>query len=218
VSLSLISYGKIKEIDKLHDIISKIRFPKFADQKAYRYICACDVAYHETKGRRSAIAAAVLYDCISRRIVEKETIISQNPLPYVPGYFFARELPPIVSVLKKVHSRADLILVEGHGRLHPRRSGLAVYVGVFFDKPTLGVAKTLYVGQVSNIKQNVSEVVYENKVLGQMIFAPNLNRRYYVSVGYKMKLEKAVEIVTNLLAQGTDLIQEAHLLSKTLNS
>jgi len=216
--MSSISYGKIKEIDKLHNIISKIRFPKFAGQKAYRYICACDVSYHETKGRCSAMAAAVLYDCNSKRIVEKETVISQNPLPYVPGYFFIRELPPIVSVLKKMRSTTDLILVEGHGHLHPRRSGLAVYVGVFFDKPTLGIAKTLYVGQVSNIKQNASEVIYENKVLGQMIFAPNLNRRYYISVGYKMKLETAVEIITNLLAQGTDLIQEAHLLSKTLNS
>ena len=216
--MSLIPNNKLKDIDKLHKIISKIRFPKSAGKKAYRHICACDVSYHETKKRRYAVAAAVLYDYTSRKIVEKETVISQDPLPYVSGYFFARELSPIVSVLRKVHSRTDLILVEGHGRLHPRRSGLAVYVGVFFDKPTIGIAKTLHVGQVSNIKQSISEVVYENKVLGQMIFAPNLNRRYYVSVGYKITLEKATEIVTSLLVQGTDLIQEAHLLSKTLIS
>lgn len=216
--MSLIPNDKIKEIDKLHKIISKIRFSKSAGKKAYRYICACDVSYHETKKRRYAVTAAVLYDCTSRKTVEKETAISEHPLPYVPGYFFARELPPIVSMLKSISSKTDLILVEGHGRLHPRKSGLAVYVGVFFDKPTIGIAKTLHVGQVLNIKKNISEVLYENKVLGKMIFAPNLNRRYYVSVGYKISLEKATEIVTSLLVQGTDLIQEAHLLSKTLIS
>jgi len=216
--MSLISNNKIKRIGKLHEIISKIRFPKSDSKKIYRYICACDVSYHETKKRRYAVAAAVVYDCTLRKIVKKETAISEDPLPYVPGYFFARELPPIVSVLKRVRSRTDLIFVEGHGHLHPQKSGLAVYVGIFFDKPTIGIAKTIYVGQVSNIKQSVSEVVYENKVLGYMVFAQNLNRRYYVSVGYKITLEKAIETVTNLLVQGKDLIQEAHLSSKTLIS
>lgn len=216
--MSLISNNKIKRIDNLHKIVSKIRSPRSDSKKVYRYICACDVSYHETKKKQYAIAAVVLYDCNLMKIVNKETAVSEDPLPYITGYFFARELPPIISVLREVRSRIDLILVEGHGRLHPQQSGLAVYVGIFFDKPTIGVAKTIHVGQISNIKQNTSEVIYKNKVLGRMIFAQNLNRKYYVSVGYKITLEKAAETVTYLLVQGKDLIQEAHLLSKTLIS
>ncbi|MGQ9782241.1 MAG: endonuclease V [Nitrososphaeria archaeon] len=209
---------RIGEIDLLHTIFSKLSSSKITEDKEYRNICACDVSYHEMKKGRLAVAAAITYNRESKKIVQEEIAVSKNPLPYVPSYFFVRELPPIVSVLRKMDSDIDVILVEGHGLLHPQKSGLAVYVGIFFDKPTIGVAKNLQVGKVVDRNQNISPIMYENKVMGNMIFPPNIGRRYYVSVGYKTTLQKATETVFALLTEGVDLIRMAHSLSKTLIS
>ena len=35
----------------------------------------------------------------------------------------------------------DVLLLDGHGMLHPRKCGLASFVGVLIDKPTIGIAK-----------------------------------------------------------------------------
>jgi len=216
--MPLSSNINIKELNILHSVLSKIRSPKIKDEKEYQTICACDVSYHETRKKGFAVAAAISYNQKSREVVQREAVISYNPLLYVPGYFFVRELPPIVSVLRKMHSNIDVIFVEGHGLLHPQKSGLAVYVGVFFDKPTVGIAKSLQIGKVVDQKQSISPIIYENRVLGNMIFSSNIGRRYYVSVGYKTSLEKATKMVFTLLAQGMDLMHMAHLLSKTLIS
>ena len=39
-------------------------------------------------------------------------------------------------------------LIDGHGILHPRKCGLASYVGITIDKPTIGVAKNLLCGSI----------------------------------------------------------------------
>jgi len=208
----------MEKINLLHIIFAKLTSSKTSKNKEYRNICACDVSYYGTEKNGVAVAAAVTYDRESRKIVQKETAVSKNPLPYVPGYFFIRELPPIISVLRKVDSNIDVVLVDGHGLLHPQKSGLAVYVGVFFDKPTIGVAKSLQVGEVMVQNQAISPIIYENKIMGNMIFLPNIGRRYYISVGYKITLQKATEIMFSLLTEGIDLIRMAHSLSKTLIS
>jgi deoxyribonuclease V len=210
--------SKIKSLDKLNSIISKTRFCKDTLKRSYKVICACDVSYYKIKKDEYAIAVATCYDLKSKKIVENEFLVSKRPLEYIPGYFFIRELPPLVSVLMKIRSKVDVILVDGHGLLHPMRSGLATYTGVFFDKPTIGLAKSLYVGKVLDEHSSVSPVVYENKVLGYMLVFPKFRKRYYLSVGYKIDLETAVKLTQNLFSQGMDLMQHAHLLSKKLIS
>ena len=44
---------------------------------------------------------------------------------------------------KILKNQFDVIITDGHGILHPRKCGLVSYVGITFDKPTIGVAKNL---------------------------------------------------------------------------
>ncbi len=64
---------------------------------------------------------------------------------YVPGYFCFREGPPLLALVARLIAEGlatpDLLIVDGHGIAHPRRFGVACWLGLACGIPTLGCAK-----------------------------------------------------------------------------
>jgi deoxyribonuclease V len=89
----------------------------------------------------------------------------------------------------------DLLLVNGHGQLHPRRCGLASYIGVVADKPAMGVAKRLLCGTV----RDDDYVELAGQVLGYRIAG---RTDAYVSAGHRVSLETAITIAKGLTKKG----------------
>jgi deoxyribonuclease V len=83
------------------------------------------------------------------------------------------------------------LLVDGHGQLHPRRCGLACFVGVTLDTPAIGVAKSLLCGRVKG-----EDIELGGQMLGRLV-----NERLYVSVGHRISLGTAADIVKRLVAE-----------------
>jgi deoxyribonuclease V len=77
--------------------------------------------------------------------------------------------------------------------LHPRKCGLACYVGITIDKPTVGVAKSRLCGTTRGDKF----VEYGGQVLGYSI-----SKKLYVSVGHRISLETAIAIVQEIARNG----------------
>ena len=105
-----------------------------------------------------------------------------------------REARPIMTTLNCLKTYFELLLIDGHGQLHPRRCGLACYVGVMTDRPTIGVAKSLLCGDVREdqfIELNGDILGYRMKTEGR--------KPIYVSVGHKVGLESAIKIVKRLV-------------------
>ncbi|MEP0824115.1 MAG: endonuclease V, partial [Nitrososphaera sp.] len=119
-----------------------------------RRVCGVDVAYDgdiaycsavvieikgegeggEQKAKDRGSAAAV--------VVDSADLQTHIKFPYIPGLLMLREAEPVISTLALLKKGYDLLMVDGHGRLHPRKCGLACYLGVTLDKPTIGVAKS----------------------------------------------------------------------------
>jgi deoxyribonuclease V len=114
--------------------------------------------------------------------------------PYIPGLFILRESEPILNTLKLLKNQFDLLLIDGHGLLHPRKCGLASYIGVLIDRPTIGVAKSLLCGSIK--KDQFIE--YDDTVLGFTIKKED-KKQIYVSVGHKISLATAIRIIKNLI-------------------
>src|SRR3989304_595524 len=64
-----------------------------------------------------------------------------------PGSLASRESPAIKRCLSRLDPPPDVLMIDGHGVLHPARLGIASFAGVRLDRPTIGVAKSLLVGE-----------------------------------------------------------------------
>ena len=134
------------------------------------------------------------------RVVESSSVSLEAGFPYVPGYLAFREAPVVMLAARSV-AEFDVLLVNGHGVAHPRGCGLASFVGVELDAPTVGVAKGLLVGEVGVSRGGWAPVVHLGGVVGAELRAEGLSP-IYVSVGHRVSLPSCVEIVRGLKIGG----------------
>ena len=149
-------------------------------------VCGVDAAYDGNV----AYCSVVVMDR-ELNLLESANSKSVARHPYVPGLLMLREAEPIFNTLNRLKGGFDLLLVDGHGMLHPRKCGLACYVGVTLDRPTIGVAKSRLCGTVRDDGFVILE--HSGQILGYAI-----SKRLYVSVGHRISLGTAVAIVKEM--------------------
>ena len=184
------------EISKISDAVSiQEEFAKRVirqDQlpRQIKNVCGIDVAYRGN----IAFCSAVIVDYESLQIVESadNTIAVKNP--YVPGFFMLRESEPIFSTIRLLKNQIDLLILDSHGISHPRRCGLACYIGVSLDMPTIGIAKNLLCGS-----ERGGMIVLDEETVGQALSFEG--KKIYVSIGNKISLPTATELTKHLIKQ-----------------
>ena len=103
---------------------------------------AVDVHYLGSGGARAAVVAAA--DAAFSKVLTERTASVPEVVPYRPGDFFLRELPPLRAVLDGVHG-LGLLVVDGYVDLDASgRPGLGAHAHAEFGVPVIGVAKTAF--------------------------------------------------------------------------
>lgn len=157
------------------------------DERKIRHVCGVDVSYSGDE----AFSCAVILERRSLSVVGSSCKRSRAESPYIPGLFFLREAEPILEALEGLKHDYELLLVDGHGLLHPRRFGLACYIGLKVGKPTVGVGKSLLCGKVVERKGS-RMVLLDGEKLGAVLGQKN---PIYVSIGHRISLRTAVKLV-----------------------
>lgn len=126
-----------------------------------------------------------------------DVVTADCPLtfPYVPGLLSFREAPAIVAACEKMPLEPDLVIVDGQGLLHPRRIGLASHIGLILDRPTIGCAKSLLVGQHAPVGENRGDwepIEDKGEIIGAAVRSRVGVKPIYVSVGNCIGLEPAI--------------------------
>lgn len=157
-----------------------------------RFIVGTDVS-----GARRArgLAAAVVVSYPSLEVAEAQVAEVQASFPYVPGLLSFRESPLLVTVLEKLTVTPDLLIVDGQGFAHPRRMGIACHLGLLFDLPAIGCAKSILVGEHAPLGEeegSQAELVDKDEVIGMAVRTKAGAKPVYVSVGHKISLPTAV--------------------------
>jgi len=179
---------KLEKIVLLQEELAKKVISKNILPAKIKTICGVDVSYKDNK----AYCSAVILDKKSLKVLEKRNSSCGISSPYIPGFFMLRETKPILLTLKKLKKNYDILLIDGHGVLHPRKCGLACYVGLKLDKPVIGVAKKLLCGKV----RPDSKIEVDGKVVGCEI---KNKKTIYVSTGHKINLHTAKKIINELI-------------------
>jgi len=64
------------------------------------------------------------------KILDKRTLPVELFFPYIPCFLGMREADPVISGLNTLKQDFDVLMINGHGIMHPRGFGLASQVGV----------------------------------------------------------------------------------------
>ena len=180
------NYTKIIELQ--NEFSKKVITHDYLNNNNIRNVCGIDVSYKDL----NAFCSAVIVNKNTLEIIEivnEKSIISY---PYIPGLFMLREGEPLLKIVRLLKNLFDVLLIDGHGILHPRKCGLASYVGLMIDKPTIGVAKNLLCGSI--LENNYIE--FNKTILGYRL--KNNRKDIYISVGHKISLETSIDIVKKL--------------------
>lgn len=166
---------------------------------APRYAAGADVSI--VRGRDRAWAALVVLDIDTLETVDEAVASMDVAFPYVPGLLSFRELPPLEQAWARLSIRPDLVVFDGHGYAHPRRFGLASHGGVLFGVPSIGCAKTPFIGEHGPLAQArgaTAPIVDAGEVVGMALRTRAGVNPVYVSVGHRMELPAATSLVLRL--------------------
>ena len=155
-------------------------------------VAGADVAHGAGEDR--ANAAVVVWDVSRGEVVETATASVEGHVTYVPGMLAWRELPALMAAFEKVSTWPQLVLVDAHGRAHPRRCGLACLLGLALDLPTVGCAKSVLVGRFGELPETRgahAPLRDGGEVIGAALRTRAGVRPVFVSVGHRVTLEDA---------------------------
>jgi deoxyribonuclease V len=214
-----LSYSQARELQT--QLACKVQFTPIKNTP--RLIAGLDCALSKD-GKRILAAAVVIQTSKTEKglwaalepsgfeLIETVTASRELTFPYIPGLLSFRESPVCIAAVEKLKKEPDAFIIDGQGIAHPRRLGLAAHLGLFFDKPTIGCAKSRLTGyfedpppekgsytllkdsktpnhQTSNEPQATS-----GEIIGAVVRTRDNVEPVFVSVGNKCLLEDAIKI------------------------
>ena len=162
-------------------------------------VAGLDVAYDRQDNRATAAIVVLRADDLS--VVETRTLDTAIRFPYIPGLLSFRELPAICALLQQVTVIPDLLICDGQGIAHPRRFGLACHLGVMFDVPAIGCAKTPLLGAVGEpglARGDSAALLDRGDTVGCALRTRSGVKPVYVSPGHRISVASACEWVLKL--------------------
>jgi deoxyribonuclease V len=186
------------------------------DFKEIKRVCGIDVAYPD----ETAICALSILDVETLRQVESKINFSKAAIPYIPTYLAFREFPAMKDLADSLDRESDILFVDGNGILHPRKCGLASYLGIKFDIITIGIAKSLLCGELKNEPKRIgeySEVVCDDEVRGFGLKTSESSKLTFVSPGNRISLETSLDL-TKRFSDGKipEPLRRAHALAEEI--
>jgi len=174
------------------------------------------------KNPTKAWASIVCMDIDSLDVLHTDIAEGTIEFPYVPGLLAYRELPLLLELYKRVkHSKykPDIFFIDGHGRSHPRRSGIACHFGVETGEMSVGIAKKLLCGKHEPVQDVLAWNEYirdKEGVIGAVYVSKPGEDPIYVSVGHKMTLEGAMVYVSTMIKTGERLPEPTRIAHNIL--
>lgn len=156
-------------------------------------VAGIDVSYREI-GR----AAIAVFSFPDLELIEEVTATREVTFPYIPGLLSFREGPVVLAAFERLRTQPDLLIFDGQGYAHPRRLGLARHMGSYLNWPSIGCAKSRLTGRYDEPGPELgawSPLMSGREEIGRVVRTKVRVKPLFVSVGYRITLPLAVEVV-----------------------
>jgi len=181
---------------------------KITDSREIKWVVGVDISYYNENNKEWGVACAVLWNLHFNKMDYHSFAKGIITSPYKPGFLGFRECNLLTKAIEKLPETPDIIMCDGHGIIHPKRFGEAVQLGLILNIPTFGVAKNPFIGfsewktlvrKKGNKKPIWAEdpqnsMVVNQELLGYAVCLNDIVKPMFISVGYKITLDVAVEI------------------------
>jgi len=131
--------------------------------------------------------------------IEAVTVDVPLTFPYIPGLLSFREGPAVLAAGDRLTVKPDLLMFDGQGIAHPRGIGIASQIGLWLERPTIGVAKSRLFGRhdpVGPKKGDRADLIdTHGNMVGAVLRTREKTNPLYVSPGHLIDVEHAVEFV-----------------------
>ena len=130
-----------------------------------------------------------------------EAVTADAPLvfPYIPGLLAFREGPAVLAAWEMLDNKPDLLMFDGQGIAHPRGMGIASLMGLWLERPTIGVAKSRLYGkhdEVGAARGDRAELLdRQGNIIGTVLRTRERTNPLYISPGHMIDVEHATEFV-----------------------
>jgi len=164
-------------------------------------IAGADISFN--KYSEVVYAGLVILTFPALHVVHREAVTTRTRFPYIPGLLAFREAPALIEVWNKLPVKPDLVVLDGQGIAHPRRTGIATHFGVLADVPTIGCAKSLLTGRhepVGESAGSTAELSAGGEVVGTALRTKARTNLVFVSPGHRITMAESVDIVRACVA------------------
>lgn len=166
-----------------------------------RYIAGADIATSKDSPR--AYAGVVVLSYPDLEVVEERGLEAEVLFPYVPGLLAFREGPALIRVFEQLTTEPDVLVFDGQGLAHPRGMGIATHLGLVFDKPSIGCAKSLLYGRYQEPGPEKGAWADlrdpQGNIIGAVVRSKPKTTPIFVSIGHRIDLVTAIRLLLDCI-------------------
>lgn len=161
-----------------------------------QHVAGVDVGYESDNTTARAAVAVLSFPDLE--LLEYKIARRAPAFPYIPGFLSFREVPAVLDALEALSLAPDLLLCDGQGIAHPRRFGLACHLGVLTNIPSIGVAKSRFIGEHDELpaeRGSWQPLRDKGETIGAVLRTRSGVNPLYVSIGHRVSLPGAIDCV-----------------------
>lgn len=163
------------------------------DGRQVKSIAGVDVSVSKETARCAIVVLAF------PALIPLEGVTADLPLvfPYILGLLSFREGPAVLADWDRLKIKPDLLMFDGQGIAHPRGVGIASQMGLWLDRPTIGVAKSRLYGRHAEPGPKRGDQAKllgkDSNVIGAVLRTKDKVKPLYISPGHLIDVEHSIE-------------------------
>ena len=166
------------------------------DSYSTEFVAGVDQAFFDDR----IISGAVVLG-LSLEVTGQASCIMSTAFAYIPGFLSFREGPAAIRAVKKLMPKPTLLFVDGCGINHPRMAGLASFIGVMLDLPTIGVTKNVLCGggELPEKTGQATPLSHNGKQVGHLLKSKDGCRPIVIAPGHRVSKQSSLELARRYL-------------------